>query len=197
MKIHLSIMRQSVSPIRLSNERYEEIKQIVVEMFEEYGVSCVPINGFEIANKMGVKVISYSAYPARTRFLMEKYSADGFSILRDTGEWYIFYNDDDEHDYGRINNTIMHEIAHIVLDHTEDSELAEMEVRFFAKYALAPPALIHKLKLETAESIADIFEISFEAAGYALSYYQKWLNYGGQDYKDYEIRMLRLFDLAV
>lgn len=197
MKIHQSIMRQSVSPIRLSNERYEEIKQIVVEMFEEYGVSCVPINGFEIANKMGVKVISYSAYPARTRFLMEKYSADGFSILRDTGEWYIFYNDDDEHDYGRINNTIMHEIAHIVLDHTEDSELAEMEVRFFAKYALAPPALIHKLKLETAESIADIFEISFEAAGYALSYYQKWLNYGGQDYKDYEIRMLRLFDLAV
>ena len=197
MKIHQSIMRQTVSPIRLSNERYEEIKQIVVEMFEEYGVSCVPINGFEIANKIGVKVISYSAYPARTRFLMEKYSADGFSILRDTGEWYIFYNDDDEHDYGRINNTIMHEIAHIVLDHTEDSELAEMEVRFFAKYALAPPALIHKLKLETAESIADIFEISFEAAGYALSYYQKWLNYGGQDYKDYEIRMLRLFDLAV
>lgn len=197
MKIHQSIMRQTVSPIRLSNERYEEIKQIVVEMFEEYGVSCVPINGFEIANKMGVKVISYSAYPVRTRYLMEKYSADGFSILRDTGEWYIFYNDDDEHDYGRINNTIMHEIAHIVLDHTEDSELAEMEVRFFAKYALAPPALIHKLKLETAESIADIFEISFEAAGYALSYYQKWLNYGGQDYKDYEIRMLRLFDLAV
>ena len=197
MKIHQSIMRQSVSPIRLSNERYEEIKQIVVKMFEEYGVSCVPINGFEIANKMGVKVISYSAYPARTRYLMEKYSTDGFSILRDTGEWYIFYNDDDEHDYGRINNTIMHEIAHIVLDHTEDSELAEMEVRFFAKYALAPPALIHKLKLETAESIADIFEISFEAAGYALSYYQKWLNYGGQDYKDYEIRMLRLFDLAV
>ena len=197
MKIHQSIMRQSVSPIRLSNERYEEIKQIVVKMFEEYGVSCVPINGFEIANKMGVKVISYSAYPARTRYLMEKYSTDGFSILRDTGEWYIFYNDDDEHDYGRINNTIMHEIAHIVLDHTEDSELAEMEVRFFAKYALAPPALIHKLKLETAESIADIFEISFEAAGYALSYYQKWLNYGGQNYTDYEIRMLRLFDLAV
>ena len=166
-------------------------------MFEEYGVSCVPINGFEIANKMGVRVIPYSAFPARVRYLMEKYSIDGFSVLRDTGEWYIYYNDDDEHDYGRINNTIMHEIAHIVLDHTEDSELAEAEVRFFAKYALAPPALIHKLKLETAESIADIFEISFEAAGYALAYYQKWLHYGGHDYKDYEIRMLRLFDLAV
>lgn len=199
MKIHLSSSYQSEPKIRLSNERYEEIKQTVVKMFEDYGVSCVPINGFEIANKMGTKVIPYSAYSARTRarYLMEKYSIDGFSVLRDTGEWYIYYNDDDEHDYGRINNTIMHEIAHIVLDHTEDSELAEAEVRFFAKYALAPPALIHKLKLENAESIADVFEISYEAAGYALSYYQKWLNYGGRDYKDYEIRMLQLFDLAV
>lgn len=197
MKIQLSSLHRPEPKIRLSNERYEEIKETVVEMFEKYGVSCVPINGFEVANKMGVKVIPYSAFPVRVRYLMEKYSIDGFSILRETGEWYIYYNDDDEHDYGRINNTIMHEVAHIVLDHTEDSELAEAEVRFFAKYALAPPALIHKLKLETAESIADIFEISFEAAGYALSYYQKWLNYGGHNYKDYEIRMLRLFNLAV
>lgn len=197
MKIQLSSLHRSEPKIRLPNKRYEKIKETVVEMFEEYGVSCVPINGFEIANKMGVRVIPYSAFPARVRYLMEKYSIDGFSVLRDTGEWYIYYNDDDEHDYGRINNTIMHEIAHIVLDHTEDSELAEAEVRFFAKYALAPPALIHKLKLETAESIADIFEVSFEAAGYALAYYQKWLHYGGHDYKDYEIRMLRLFDLAV
>lgn len=194
MKIYVRTLQQLEPKVRLSNERYEEIKEIVVEMFETYGVSCVPINGFEIASKMGIKVIPYSAHPARTRSLMEKYSIDGFSILCDMGEWYIFYND--EHDYGRINNTIMHEVAHIVLDHTEDSELAEAEVRFFAKYALAPPVLIHKLKLETAESIADIFEISFEAAGYALSYYQKWLNYGGCDYKDYEIRMLKLFNLA-
>ena len=33
----------------LSNERYEQIKKIVVQMFEEYGVSSVPISGFEIA----------------------------------------------------------------------------------------------------------------------------------------------------
>ena len=194
MKIHVRTLQQLEPKVRSSNERYEEIKQTVVKMFETYGVSCVPINGFEIASKMGIKVIPYSPHPARTRYLMERYSIDGFSILQDTGEWYIFYND--EHDYGRINNTIMHEVAHIVLDHSEDSELAEAEVRFFAKYALAPPVLIHKLKLETAESVADIFEISFEAAGYALSYYQKWLNYGGRNYKDYEIRMLRLFNLA-
>ena len=50
--------------IKLSNQRYEEIKRIVVRMFVEYGVSCVPINGFEIAHKMGVKVVPYSAIEA-------------------------------------------------------------------------------------------------------------------------------------
>jgi len=179
--------------VRLSDSRYEEIKRVVVKMFADYGVSCVPISGFEIAKKMGVKVIPYSAYPERVQQLMCKKSLDGFSAEKEEGEWYIFYNDDDEHDYGRINNTIMHEIGHIVLDHSEDSELAEKEVRFFAKYALAPPALIHKLKLDNAQDIADIFEISYEAAGYALNYYNKWLNYGGIHYKDYELRMLRLF----
>ena len=90
----------------------------------------------------------------------------------------------------------MHEIGHIVLNHTEDSELAEKEVKFFAKYALAPPALIHKLKLNNPESISRIFEISYEAACYAYDYYKKWLRFGNSDYTDYECQLLRLFDQA-
>ena len=138
--------------IKISNQRYEEIKRIVVRMFVTYEVSCIPINGFEIAHKMGVKVIPYSAITPGKRWLLAKKSKDGFSVERTNGQWYIFYND--EKDYGRVNHTIMHEIGHIVLDHTEDSELAEKEVKFFAKYALAPPVLIHKLKLDNPKSIS-------------------------------------------
>lgn len=29
---------------KLSDERYEEIKEIIVDMFEKYHVPCVPIN---------------------------------------------------------------------------------------------------------------------------------------------------------
>ena len=180
--------------IQLSNQRYEEIKRIVVRMFVKYGVSCVPINGFEIAHKMGIKVIPYSAIAPSKRWLLIKKSEDGFSVERTNGQWYIFYND--EKDYGRVNHTIMHEIGHIVLDHTEDSELAEKEVKFFAKYALAPPVLIHKLKLDNPESISQIFEISYEAACYAYDYYNKWLRFGDSDYTDYECQLLRLFDQA-
>mgnify|MGYP001368979014 FL=1 len=38
--------------IRLSDERCEEIKQEVVNLFERYNINCVPISGFEIASKM-------------------------------------------------------------------------------------------------------------------------------------------------
>ena len=90
----------------------------------------------------------------------------------------------------------MHEIGHIDLEHSEDSELAEKEVKFFAKYALVPPVLVHKYNLNDPYSIVDAFEVSFEVACYALSYYQKWLHYGSTDYTDYEIALLQLFDVA-
>lgn len=176
--------------IKLSDERCEEIKKEVVDLFEKYNINCIPINGFEIANKMGVKVIPYSSKNETTRKMCLKESEDGFSIFKDN-QWFIFYND--EKTYGRINNTMLHEIGHITLDHTEDSELAEKEVKFFAKYALVPPVLVHKLKILTAREIAEKFDVSYEAAEYALIYYYKWLQYGEITYTSYEKRLLTLF----
>ena len=177
---------------KLSDERYEEIKEIIVDMFEEYHVSCVPISGFEIATRMGVRVVPYSAYSGETLKKMLMESEDGFTGIN-YGQYVIFYNDN-RATYGRINNTIMHEIGHIVLGHLEESELAEAEAKFFAKYALAPPLLIHKLKLTSPDEIEEIFEISYEAAYYAYDYYQKWLSYGDKEYTAYEIRTLALFE---
>lgn len=177
--------------IKLSSERCEEIKKEVVNMFEKYNVNCVPINGFEIANKMGVKVIPYSTNSEYKRQLCLKESEDGFSVLY-KNQWYIFYND--EKIFGRINNTMLHEIGHIVLGHTEDSQLAEKEVNFFAKYALVPPVLVHKLQISTVEEIAKVFNVSNEAAYYALNYYKKWYIYGGKLYKPYEQQILTLFN---
>ncbi|MBQ7907409.1 MAG: ImmA/IrrE family metallo-endopeptidase [Clostridia bacterium] len=180
-----------MADIKLSSRRCEEIKKIVVEMFVKYDVSCVPINGFEIASKMGIHVVPYSAYPSKKRGLLLKKSEDGFSLEKNIGEWYIFYND--KKGYRRTNNTIMHEIGHIVLDHTEDSELAEKEVNFFAKYALVPPVLVHKLEISSYLQIVKFFDVSFEAAKYAFEYYQKWLEFGGSDYTLYERITLELF----
>lgn len=159
-------------------------------MFEEYNISCVPISGFEIATRMGIKVIPYSSFDKQIQKLLLKKSEDGFT-KNDQGAYTIYYNDNKS--YGRINNTIMHEVAHVVLGHIEESDLAEAEAKFFAKYALAPPPLIDKLQLSSPGEIASVFAISFEAAAYAYEYYHKWLEYGGKYYKDYEVKLLALF----
>lgn len=179
---------------RLSAKRCEEMKEIIVGTFEELNIRCIPISAFEMAIKLGAIVIPYSSKPEETRQLMLEESEDGFSVKKD-GAWYIFYND--TKGYGRINNTLTHECGHIVLDHTEESELAEAEAKFFAKYALTPPILIHKLELKDAYEVYEHFDISLEAAEYAFSYYRKWLAYGNKDYTNYELRLLRLFEEAV
>lgn len=73
--------------ITLTNARYEEIKQIVVDLFVKYDVRCTPVSGFELASKMGVMVIPYSAYNEADRALMLKQSDDGFCALFDDGSW--------------------------------------------------------------------------------------------------------------
>lgn len=180
---------------RLSNNRYEEIKKIVVELFIKYDVKCIPINGFELASKMGIKIIPYLSYNEKTQKLMMKRSKDGFFVEKTEGEFYIYYND--TMNYGRINNTILHEIGHIVLDHTEESELAEAEVNFFAKYALVPPVLVYKLNINSPNKISEIFDVSIQAGYYAYDYYRKWLKYGGSIFKEYEINLIGLFKDAI
>lgn len=104
---------------------------------------------------------------------------------------YIYY--DDSMYERRIRFTIMHEIGHIILEHTEHSDLAESEADFFARYALAPPPLIHKYKPEDYYELANIFQVSLECAMYAMRAYHMWLRYGPSDYLDYEIVLLDLF----
>lgn len=179
---------------KLSDEKYEEIKPKVVELFRNYKISCIPVSGFEIATKMGIKIVLYSSLDEEKIKAARKFSSDGFSLFVD-GIWTIYLNDIDT-GYKRQKNTLLHEIGHIVLDHTEDSELADKEANFFAKYALVPPILVYKLKLKTADEIERIFEVSHEAAGYAWDYYIKWYMYSGF-IKSYEIELAGLFGFSL
>lgn len=144
---------------------------------------------------MGIRVIPYTSYPEEKQKLLLKMSEDGFFVEKTDNEFYIYYNDNQN--YGRINNTILHEIGHIILGHTEESELAEAEVNFFAKYALVPPVLVHKLGVDNLYRIAELFDVSMEAAFYAFNYYKKWLRYGHENYTDYEIKLIDLFKFSI
>jgi Zn-dependent peptidase ImmA (M78 family) len=173
--------------MKTTSSMYERIKKIATELLEKYNIACIPISGFEIANKMGIAVIPY---PQKKRALFLKISEDGFTYCGNKGVK-VYYNPSQM--YQRINNTIVHEIGHIVLRHKQPSELAEAEANFFAKYLLALPVLIHKMQMRSIDEIKETFGISHQAAEYALNYYRKWLNNSGQCYKTYEMIQLRLF----
>ena len=86
-----------------------------------------------------------------------------------------------------------------VLGHTEETnhDIAEAEAAFFAKYAIAPPPLIHKIQSKTAVAISEQFDISLEAAMYARDYYLKWLQFGPHEYLEYEVVLLNQVQLSV
>ncbi len=179
--------------MRLDDEVYEYIKQEVIDLFIRYDIKCTPISGFEIAQKMGIIVIPYSALNRRKHRQAVQVSRDGFYLESGDGKEYIFYND--ARGYNRSNMTILHEIGHCVLGHDDNTnpDVAEAEAKFFAKYAIAPPPLIHRFNVTTPEEIQQHFSISYEAAKNALSYYYKWMRYGTSDYTDYEIGLLHQF----
>ena len=181
---------------RLSDDRYEFIKEEVVHMFEYYGVTGIPINGFELAYKLGIRLVPYSVLPMEKQEAAMIISEDGF-FLETTTEERIYFNDEKaDENFARMNMTILHEIAHDVLGHTGKEELAdveESEAGFFAKYAAAPPPLVHRLPVITCYIIQNVFCLSESAAYYAYNYYQKWLRYGTSYYLPYEEKLIQLF----
>jgi hypothetical protein len=94
----------------------------------------------------------------------------------------------------RIENSVIHEVSHSVLDHGIDEsrkDIEETEAKFFTKYLKAPPPLIHQLPIISIDSIKIAFKLSIEAAEYAFNYYQKWLKKFDGNYKEYEIKLLK------
>ena len=182
--------------MKLDNETYEYIKEEVVDVFIRYDIRCTPISGFEIAQKMGIVVIAYSGLSRKLQRIVRNISSDGFYLEPGNGKEFIYY--DDKQGYERSNMTILHEIGHCVLGHNDDTgpDLAESEANFFAKYAIAPPPLVHRINPSSPEDIQKHFCISFEAACNAFSYYRKWLRYGRKKYTSYEFELLRQFPKA-
>lgn len=183
----------------LSDSRYEAIKQDVVDMFEECGLDTYPIDCFEIARRLHYRLVPYSKLKGKKLIAARQISLDGFHILIEDKRtrmfvWVIVYNDSNSHERQRW--TILHEIGHIRLDHTQESELAEAEANFYAKYSIAPPPLVHIAQCEDFMDIATKFDMSVTAAFYAMEYYLKWLRYGPAEYQPVEQKMLRLFGIA-
>lgn len=182
----------------LEPSRYDQIELQVIGLFSKVKVDRFPINCFDLCKQLGIRVIPYSELKETTVSAFGKEIKDGLRIKREISsgvfEWTIYYND--LMPERRIRFTIMHELGHIWLDHTEHSELAEAEANFFAKYSLAPPPLIHQLQIEDYIELAEKFELSEDCAYFAMQFYAKWLRFGPRDYQTHELKLISLFKVA-
>ena len=183
---------------KLPDDVYEYIKEVACHLLVQFNVRCMPISGFEIANKMSIILVPYSSLSPDKLKWAYKISPDGFYYEDNENEFgveKIYYNDIDW-SYEKLNMTILHEIGHCVLDHTgENPDREEDEAKFFAKYMIAPPVLVDKIDPTCPEDIMNFFDVTFEAANYAYDYYHCWkrFHYAYGDYTSYERKLLRLY----
>ena len=188
---------------QLSWKRCEEIKILIVEMFEECEVHRYPLDPFYIAERLCYIVRPYSELCLADRLDALDISDDGYSQVEQIpglGFRYVIYYNDLTLSEGRIRWTLFHEIGHCYLGHHDNpddelSSIEEQEANFFAKIAIAPPVLIYKLNCDCPSAVAHRFETSLQAADYIFVSYQKWLTCSPY-YTEYEMRLLRMFGLA-
>lgn len=174
--------------MRLTYEKYEEIKNVVTDTLELCNINSIPIYGFPLAQALNITCIPYSSLSDEKQQACLKLSEDGFTL-----DNIIYYND--SMPQTRIRFTIMHELGHIILGHTESTETTESEANFFACYILVPPVLIYAHDRTSdidKDLIRTLFKVSDEVAGYSLNGYKKWLNtypfhFSGVDNKIYNL----------
>ena len=195
------IFRQQT--VRLDDERYEEIKAEVIDMYEECDLHNFPLDAFAIAETLHYKVTPYSKLSQEKLKECLSLTEDGCSELvlnPETGiyEYHIYYNDLNGMNAGRIQFTVMHEIGHIRLGHLDDDfdksdTIKEAEANFYAAYSIAPPPMVDQYECETPEEVCERFNTSYEMGYNALVRCQKWLRHS-KFYEDYEVHMLGLFE---
>lgn len=186
--------------MRLTNERYEEIKETICDFLCDYDVDKLPIDVFELANKMKVKIVRSSELIQKYPKKINEYQIFSFPPS------YLFYDSKEQRflifldDYGikikRQRFSIAHEIMHIILGHTEQSPRNETEANFGATYLLAPTslALIEGAFTPLTDPIIvmDIFDVSFSEAEIVVRYFENRF-FCNSDYKSYEKEINRRF----
>lgn len=164
---------------------YPELKFSVVETFSKLGYIRLPVNPSELFETFGIQCLAFQA-------VYDSSTVEGFSNLLFCPSGLSFTISKDNHinkyiacnlqeSPGRVRFTKLHEMGHTVRNHLQDSETAEIEANFWAKYAIAPPALVEELGVTTPEEIAKYFGTSMECASNILKYHENWRRYGKND----------------
>lgn len=181
------------NPSKIPSWMYDKIERKVVDLYIEQSITEIPINPFEIIKNRGYVLVPFSKLQNTLLSGKDSDKHDALSFFSPELQRYVIaYND--EKPLPRLRFTLMHEIAHIDLEHRCESDLARRMADYYAGYALAPSPLIGLFTSGSKTEIQSKFSVSKECAEVSQNRYYKWSVYGGSNYKDYEITLLNLFN---
>ena len=152
--------------MKLSNFRYEKIKEEVADLLQTYNVNQYPFRICELASKMSISLKRYDSFEENIKALSISKSEDSF-VTWVKCKPFILYNNEKPTERKRFN--IAHEIAHIWLEHQNNTDQNEAEANFFAAYLLAPTPLIIEYDIDSPYTISSTFWISKEAGQHACT----------------------------
>ena len=166
--------------------RFDYVTQTAYKFLLECGYTRFPISPYDVLDERKDDVVCLPWSKARKvlksedPFHLRQLQAEGRTIrMRETGIYYIVYDDVTVNSPDRISWTIMHEIGHIILGHlVEFSETAlsrggmtskqygvlEVEAHYFAAEFLMPTAILKYYTGITVDEIALLFGVSDKAA---------------------------------
>lgn len=175
--------------MKLNSKRYEEIVEIVNDLIFSENID-YPIDCIGLIKRFNIELKKYSSFNFDdVEFFIQNISSDGFSIL--TEDKYIIYYNDQSYEE-RIRWTLMHEFGHYYLKHSEQSDLAEAEANYFAKYILAPPFLVHYYGIKNNFELAEKFKLSYEASNNSWNFYCNWNRIRNGNYNNEEKLIIKL-----
>lgn len=145
--------------------KYKQARNASWQCLIDYKINSLPVKVSQIAKQADITLLRNSA----VNLLSENES--GITLVQDD-KLYIVYAD--EQSPQRCRFTIAHELGHIFLGHlfndsgngfatTDD---AEHSANVFARDLLAPACVLHELHATNAAAIANLCDISLEAATY-------------------------------
>ncbi len=147
---------------------YDFIRFATLQVYQECNIQSFPINCFELLKHYGLKAHPYSSLSEELRNYCISFSNDAL-YYKDK----ICYND--KQPKGRIYFSLMHELGHVILRHSENhTPKMEQEANIFASNILAPRMAIHYASCKNLNDVANLFGLTKEAAGYAFNDYRRW-----------------------
>lgn len=140
-----------------SIRRFERFTPLILNIYKTYGIHDFPFDCFSLLCRCGFDLRQYKNLSEEKRLKLMKVSPDAAIVGHS-----VFYNESIQNSR-RMRFSLMHEMAHSVTGSTDEDDADA-----FASFILAPPQLINAWRLDSADQIAEKFDVSISCANRAI-----------------------------